>query len=211
MKPITPATKVAELLEQWPDLEPVLVAQAPAFQKLRNPVLRRTIARVATLEQAAGIAGIEPRELVMTLRRAAGQPVDDLAAARPPAATPARGAACGMAGAAATAHPTTGASPPIDVAPPTPAGTARAPAADGPRRVVDADALLAAGEVPLKAIFDTAMALECGEQLEVLVSFRPVPLLDRLEDHGFRCDVGRSDDGRVLVLVSRHDDAATRR
>jgi hypothetical protein len=34
---ITPATKVAELLASWPELEPVLVAQAPAFRRLKNP------------------------------------------------------------------------------------------------------------------------------------------------------------------------------
>lgn len=70
--PITPATRVAELLESWPELEEVLVAQAPAFRRLRNPVLRRTVARVATLEQAAGVGGVPVRELVAALRRAAG-------------------------------------------------------------------------------------------------------------------------------------------
>jgi hypothetical protein len=69
---ITPATKVAELLESWPELEEVLVAQAPAFRRLKNPVLRRTVARVATLEQAAGVGGVAVRDLVAALRRAAG-------------------------------------------------------------------------------------------------------------------------------------------
>lgn len=69
---ITPATKVADLLESWPELEGVLIAQAPAFRRLRNPVLRRTVARVATLEQAAGVGGVPVRELVAALRRAAG-------------------------------------------------------------------------------------------------------------------------------------------
>jgi hypothetical protein len=69
---ITPATKVAELLESWPELEDVLIAQAPAFRRLRNPVLRRTVARVATLEQAAGVGGVPVRDLVAALRRAAG-------------------------------------------------------------------------------------------------------------------------------------------
>ena len=69
---ITPATKVAELLESWPELEEVLIAQAPAFRRLKNPVLRRTVARVATLEQAAGVGGVAVRDLVAALRRAAG-------------------------------------------------------------------------------------------------------------------------------------------
>jgi hypothetical protein len=69
---ITPATKVADLLASWPELEAVLIAQAPAFRRLKNPVLRRTVARVATLEQAAGVGGVPVRELVAALRRAAG-------------------------------------------------------------------------------------------------------------------------------------------
>jgi hypothetical protein len=79
--PISPATRVAELLESWPQLEKVLIAHAPAFRRLRNPVLRRTVARVATLEQAAGVGGIPVRDLVAALRRAAG--IED--AAPPPA------------------------------------------------------------------------------------------------------------------------------
>jgi hypothetical protein len=74
--PITPATKVADLLQSWPELEEVLIAQAPAFRRLKNPVLRRTVARVATLEQAAGVGGVPVRELVATLRRAAGIEAD---------------------------------------------------------------------------------------------------------------------------------------
>ena len=70
--PIAPTTKVADLLDSWPELEEVLVAQAPAFRRLKNPVLRRTVARVATLEQAAGVGGVAVRDLVSALRRAAG-------------------------------------------------------------------------------------------------------------------------------------------
>jgi len=71
--PITPETKVAALLEAYPELEPVLIAAAPAFNKLSNPVLRRTIARVTSLRRAAEVAGIPMRELVVRLRAAAGR------------------------------------------------------------------------------------------------------------------------------------------
>jgi hypothetical protein len=69
---ITPETKIGPLLDAYPQLEEVLLAQAPMFGKLKNPVLRRTVARVATLDSAARMAGLSPRELVTTLRRAAG-------------------------------------------------------------------------------------------------------------------------------------------
>ena len=76
--PITPQTKVAELLEAYPELEDVLIGMAPAFQKLKNPVLRRTVAKLASLETAAGMAKLEPREMVRKLREVVGQSVDDI-------------------------------------------------------------------------------------------------------------------------------------
>jgi len=72
--PITPDTKVAQLLEAYPELEPVLIAAAPAFSKLSNPVLRRTIARVTSLRRAAEVAGLPVRDLVTRLRAAAALP-----------------------------------------------------------------------------------------------------------------------------------------
>lgn len=83
--PITPETRVGALLEAYPDLEAALIAMAPAFAKLKNPMLRKTVARIATLEQAAHIGGVPVRELVRRLREAAGQPVGDISAAEPAA------------------------------------------------------------------------------------------------------------------------------
>lgn len=82
--PITPETKVGDLLAAYPALEETLVSMAPAFAKLKNPVLRRTVARVATLAQAARVGGVDVREMVTSLRRAAGlggEPSADEAAA----------------------------------------------------------------------------------------------------------------------------------
>jgi len=72
MLDITPDTRVADLLEAYPALEPVLIRMAPAFERLSNPVLRRTIARVATLRQAASIGGTPLGQMINELRRAAG-------------------------------------------------------------------------------------------------------------------------------------------
>jgi hypothetical protein len=83
--PITPETKVGSMLEAYPDLEAVLVAMAPAFAKLKNPMLRRTVARIATLEQAARIGGIPVRDLVRRLREAAGLPAGEIPGADPEA------------------------------------------------------------------------------------------------------------------------------
>lgn len=70
---ITPKTKIHDLLEAYPELEDKLIAAAPQFKKLKNPILRRTIARVTTLSQAATIGSLKVETLVNELREAAGQ------------------------------------------------------------------------------------------------------------------------------------------
>jgi len=71
---ITPQTRVADLLKAYPQLEEVLVEIAPAFNKLRNPVLRRTVAKVTSLAQAARVGNVSVTELIQRLRREVGQP-----------------------------------------------------------------------------------------------------------------------------------------
>jgi uncharacterized protein (DUF2249 family) len=75
---ITPETKVAALLDSYPDLEPVLIQMTPAFAKLRNPVLRKTVARVCTLRQAANMGGVPLGTMIETLRKAAGITASDV-------------------------------------------------------------------------------------------------------------------------------------
>lgn len=70
---ITPDMTVAELLRVHPQLEDKLIEMAPVFVKLKNPVLKRTIARVTTLKQASAVGGIELGEIINTLRKIAGQ------------------------------------------------------------------------------------------------------------------------------------------
>ena len=71
---ITPDTRLAELLERWPLLEGVLVDLSPHFRALQNPVLRRTVAKVATLRQVARVGGVGLGALIARLRAATGQP-----------------------------------------------------------------------------------------------------------------------------------------
>mgnify|MGYP001034189268 FL=1 len=69
--------KVSDLLDAYPHLEGTLLDLSPAFSKLRNPILRRTVAKVTTLQQAAKVAGVSPFLLLETLRQAAGLPIDN--------------------------------------------------------------------------------------------------------------------------------------
>lgn len=70
---ITPDITVAELLKEYPNLEDKLIEIAPVFSKLKNPVLRKTIAKVTTLKQAAIVGGVEIGELVNKLRKEVAQ------------------------------------------------------------------------------------------------------------------------------------------
>jgi hypothetical protein len=71
--PITPDMRVAALLREYPETEELLIGSAPAFEKLRNPMLRRSVARVATLAHAAAVGRMSSTTLVNTLRAAVGQ------------------------------------------------------------------------------------------------------------------------------------------
>ena len=55
---ISPKTKVLALIEAYPQLENTLISYVPVFEKLKNPVLRRTVAKIATLQQAAVIGNV---------------------------------------------------------------------------------------------------------------------------------------------------------
>ncbi len=72
MKDITLETKISEILNERPELEHTLFELSPAFAKLQSPILRRTVARVTSVKQAASIAGIDASHMLTMLRKAAG-------------------------------------------------------------------------------------------------------------------------------------------
>ena len=69
---ITPDSRVGALLERWPHLEAVLIELSPRYRALENPVLRRTVAKVATLRQVAKVGGVPLATLIERLRAAVG-------------------------------------------------------------------------------------------------------------------------------------------
>jgi hypothetical protein len=176
--PITPEMKVSALLDAHPQLEEVLIELAPAFKKLRNPVLRKTVAKVATLERAAGIAGIPVRDLVLRLRSEIGQPT----AADDPSVSPAP-TACGCF------HPSE--SEPIGVTVDNQEGDAEvAPPVwfheDRVSQTIDAAAMLAAGQIPVGPVMQAARSLGALEILRVTVDFKPVPMIEMLAQRDLR-------------------------
>lgn len=73
MKEITLETKVADLLNDYEGMKDILIKINPKFKKLNNPVLRRTLAKIAGVRQAAVVGGMEPMDLLNQLRVAVGQ------------------------------------------------------------------------------------------------------------------------------------------
>jgi len=71
---INPSVTVHALLEAYPELEKVLIGIAPPFKKLKNPLLRRTAAKVATIKHIASVGGVPLNELITQIREAVGQP-----------------------------------------------------------------------------------------------------------------------------------------
>ena len=67
---VTPETRIGPLLDAHPELEDVLIGLSPEYRRLRNPILRRTVARLATVSQAARIASLPVPQLLEALRRA---------------------------------------------------------------------------------------------------------------------------------------------
>lgn len=70
---ITPKTKVLQVIEAYPELEDVLIGYVPAFKKLKNPILRNTVAKIATLQQAASVGNVKIEDLINHLRKHVGQ------------------------------------------------------------------------------------------------------------------------------------------
>jgi len=66
-------TTIAELLNSYEGMKDILISINPKFKKLNNPILRRTLAKVATIRQAAFVGGMEPVELLNKIREAVGQ------------------------------------------------------------------------------------------------------------------------------------------
>lgn len=76
---ISPKTKVLELIETYPQLEEVLISYVPAFVKLRNPILRKTVAKITSLQQAAAIGNVKTEDLINRLRQEVGQNTESIA------------------------------------------------------------------------------------------------------------------------------------
>jgi len=61
---IDPKTKVNDLLNQYPFLKDFLIRINPEFKMLDNPFMRKTVGRIASLNKAAMIGGMDVKKLL---------------------------------------------------------------------------------------------------------------------------------------------------
>jgi len=64
---------VRQLIEEHPQLEEGLFTYVPSFKKLVNPVLRKTVFGITTLQQVAAIGNVDVEELINRMRKEVGQ------------------------------------------------------------------------------------------------------------------------------------------
>jgi hypothetical protein len=70
---ITPKSKLLHVLDEFPQLEDKLIEVIPVFKELKNPRLRKTIAKIATMQQVAAIGKMKVEDLINMLRKLTGQ------------------------------------------------------------------------------------------------------------------------------------------
>jgi DUF438 domain-containing protein len=61
---LSPKTKVNDMLKRYPFLKDFLISLNPEFKMLDNPIMRKTVGRVASLGKAALIGGIDAKKLL---------------------------------------------------------------------------------------------------------------------------------------------------
>ena len=149
---ITGKTRLFELLEKYPQLEDQIIQAAPAFKNLKNPVLRKTVGRLATIEKVAQIGELDTFTFVNLLRKLVGQ-----------------------------AEITPGVQPkPIIPEIKHDLGDPDWIQGD-PEFIVDGTALLAKGDVPLHVINEHLEKLSLGGYILLLTNFEPQPMIDAVK------------------------------
>lgn len=150
MLDITPKSKIAEVITAYPQLQEKIVALAPPFQKLQNPFLMKTVARVTSLSQAAKVGNINLLTFVNILRETVGQAPLDI--------------------------------PIIEKSsdePPIWLKTGRIV------KTIDARPMLDQGEQPAGLVLQEVQNISEGHILELITSFVPAPLIDKMEKQNF--------------------------
>lgn len=155
---VHPEMRVSEVLQRYPALLDELIAASPAFAKLKNPLLRRTMPRLLSLAQAARIGGLEPQVLVDRLNQALGLESNQ---------TP-------------QSHSESATEPQSKLGTPRPTWLQAAVGFH-----LDVRPILEAGGEPFQAIMGAASEVLPGQRLVLEAPFEPLPLYRVMSKKGF--------------------------
>lgn len=165
--PIRRADRITRVLERDERMLELLVELSPAFRRLRNPTMRKVMSRLATVEHAARIAGLDPDWLVQRLNQSIDEIVDS------------------KEDGTMTRRNEMGQEPP-----PSRTGTAAPPQAVSEipaEQIVDLDVreALRRGEEPFRQIMAAKSALGEQDVLRLRAIFEPVPLYAVMAKQGY--------------------------
>jgi hypothetical protein len=170
---ITRESKLFDILEEYPFLEEKIIGVAPPFKNLKNPVLRCTVGKLATIEKVAEIGGVDVTRFVNALRQAAGQPEllpED--------------------------HPGVDISIPRSKADPE-------WIAGKPEYIINGSALLDRGDVPLLKVNELLQNLTPAGYLLLVTNFEPIPILEAMQKQNRRVShkVNPEDGRQYLTFI----------
>ena len=157
--PFRAADRVSDVLARDEALVEVFVRHSAHFEKLRNRALRRAMARLVTVEQAARVAGVELDVLLRDLNEAAG--------------------------ATTSTHPAHTGSTPLGQADVSTVPTPGRRPGDLPEVLLDLRDDMRSGREPFSSIMTAVRDLEDGQVLRLRTIFEPVPLFAVMAKRGF--------------------------
>lgn len=169
--------RIADVLERHPSLIDIFASASPVFERLRRPAMRRVMARLVSVEQAARIAGVDAERLVARLNAAVGE-----------SGAPRGEEARGESDAGGDGRGVAGLATPDVPAVPAGEGWLRAALSRIPEEAIveiDVREELRAGREPFKRIMVARRRVPPGGCLVVRAIFEPVPLYAVLAAYGF--------------------------
>ncbi len=176
---ITLETKIADLLNNYEGMKDILIGINPKFKKLNNPVLRRTLGRVASVRQAAIVGNMDPKDLVDQLRKAVGQePICEDCEIKTDE--------CFI---------------------PVPEKERPEWTNQESRTTLDANALLDADKNPLAEVHNALRTLQPGQMLTLKADFQPEPLIEEFTKQGHSTYTYETEAGEYITYIQKKGEA----
>lgn len=157
---ITPQTKIIDVIKPHPELIDILASYNSHFELLKNPLMRKTFAKLATVRHAAKVAGVNLTELIKLLNSSIGEtvPEEDIRE---------------------SGHEEKQTQIPV-----------RALIEQRHAKIINLDVrgIMKSGGEPFNVIMQTVAKIKQGEAFTLETVFEPAPLYDVLKKKGFESE-----------------------